>query len=135
MRSATRTAWSAVRTPSDRGTGRPAAASSRVVSSLSPAMSTASAEVLDVIVARMRRWWTPCPSCTSEYSLSRSHGMSRDTASSRIACVDVELRVGTDEVVDEAYGESAGGQTHALVDVPVDDVVLPTGAGAAGLAA
>jgi hypothetical protein len=88
MRPATRTAWSAVRTDSDRGTGRPAAASSRVVSSLSPAMSTASAEVLDVMVARILRWWTPCPSWTREYWLRRSHGMSRETASSRMACVE-----------------------------------------------
>ena len=88
MRLPARTACSTVRTASERGTGRPAAASSRVVSSLSPAMSTASADVFDVMVARMRRWWTPCPSCTRECSLSRSQGMSRETASSRIACVD-----------------------------------------------
>ena len=140
----TRTAWSAVRTDSDRGTGRPAAASSRVVSSLSPAMSTASAEVLEVIVARIRRWWTPWPSCTRECWFSRSQGMSRDTASSRIAWVDgpnavrsactqealelggeVELRLGLHEVVDEPYGQRPGGQADLLVDVPVDDVVLP----------
>ncbi len=55
---------------------------------MSLATSTAMAEVAEVIVARIRFWWTPCPSWTSEYSLSLIHGMSRDTASSTIACVD-----------------------------------------------
>ncbi len=87
IRRATDTAWSAVRTASALGTGRPADPRSLVVSSLSPAMSTASAEVFDVIVARMRWAWTPCPSCTREYWFSRCQGMSRDTASSRIAWV------------------------------------------------
>ena len=106
------------------------------------------------MVARMRCWWTPWPSCTSECSLSRSHGMSRDTASSRMACVDgpnavrcglqqeplqlgveVELRVGADQVVHQPDRQGAGGQADLLVDVPVDDVVLTRDAGAAGLAA
>ena len=144
-----------MRTDSDRGTGRPAAASSRVVSSLSPAMSTASAEVFDVIVARIRCWWTPCPSCTSECSLSRSHGMSRDTASSRIAWVDGPNAVrsacsrnrsssasksnsglGPHQVVDQPDREACRPRRPTLlVDVPVDDVVLTGDAGAAGLAA
>ena len=83
-----RTAWSAVRTDSCLGTGRPAAPSSRVVRSLSEAMSTAIALVAEVIVARIRFWCTPWPSWTSECSLSRIHGMSRETASSRMAWVD-----------------------------------------------
>ncbi len=144
IRSATATAWSTVRTDSWRGTGSPAAASSRVVRSLSEATSTAIALVADVIVARIRFWWTPWPSCTRECWLSRIHGMSRDIASSRIACVDgpnavrsarrmnslerlleVELGVRLDEVVDQAYGEPRRGQPDLLVDVPVDDVVAP----------
>ena len=75
-------------------------------------------------MARIRLAWTPWPSWTRECWLSRIHGMSRQTASSRIACVDgpnavrsarrmnasssavpVELRVGLDEVVDQSYGE------------------------------
>ncbi len=56
MRSAARTAADASRTGIDRGTGRPAAASSLLVSSLSLAMSVARAAVCDVIVARMRFW-------------------------------------------------------------------------------
>ena len=59
MRRAAATAPSAVRTVSCLGTGSPAEPSSRVVMSLSLAMSTASAPVLDVIVARMRWAWTP----------------------------------------------------------------------------
>ncbi len=39
--------------------------------------------------------------------------------------VPVELRVGLDEVVDQAYGEPGGGEADLLVDVPVDDVVAP----------
>ena len=93
-------------------------------------------------MARIRFSWTPWPSCTSECWLSRIHGMSRETASSRIACVDgpnavrsarrmnasqlrveVELGVGLDQVVDQAYGEPAGREADLLVDVPVDDVV------------
>ena len=56
--------------------------------SLSEAMSTAIDEVSDVMVARIRLAWTPWPSWTREYWLSRIHGMSRETASSTIACVD-----------------------------------------------
>ncbi len=56
--------------------------------SLSEAMSTAIEEVFDVMVARIRLAYAPWPSCTSECWLSRIHGMSRETASSRIACVD-----------------------------------------------
>jgi hypothetical protein len=55
---------------------------------LSLATSTAIADVFEVIVARIRFWWTPWPSWTSEYWLSRIQGMSRETASSRMACVD-----------------------------------------------
>jgi len=50
-------------------------------------MSTARAPVLEVIVARMRCWWTPWPSCTSDCSFSRIQGMSRLTASSTMAAV------------------------------------------------
>ena len=82
------TAWSAVRTDSCLGTGSPAAPSRRVVRSLSEAMSTAIAEVAEVIVARIRLAWTPWPSWTREYWLSRIQGMSRETASSTIACVE-----------------------------------------------
>ena len=49
--------------------------------------------------------------------------------------VEVELRVGLHQVVDQADRQGAGGQADLLVDVPVDDVVLPRDAGAAGLAA
>ena len=137
------TAWSAVRTDSCLGTGRPAAPSSRVVRSLSEAMSTAIEVVSEVMVARIRLAWTPWPSWTRECWLSRIHGMSRETASSRIAWVEgpnavrsarrmnasssalpVELRVGLDEVVDQAYGEPGGGEPDLLVDVPEDHVVV-----------
>src|SRR4029079_7766573 len=37
--------------------------------------------------------------------------------------VPVELGIGLDQVVDQAYGEPGGGQADVLVDVPVDDVV------------
>ena len=87
--------------------------------------------------------------------MSRIQGMSRLTASSRIAWVEgpnavrsarmmndsssslpVELRVGLDEVVDQAGREPAGGQADVLVDVAVDDVVVAGLAlHAAGLAA
>ena len=59
-----------------------------MVSFLSPAMSTASAEVDEVMVARIRRWYRPCPSWTSDWSLSRMKGMSRLTASSMSAWVE-----------------------------------------------
>ena len=78
----------------------------------------------EVIVARMRCWWTPWPNWTSEWRSRRMNGMSRQTASSMRAWVDgpeglplgepdepfqqrreVEEDlgiVGRDEVVDEA---------------------------------
>ena len=37
-------------------------------------------EVRPVTVAWMRCWYLPWPSCTSDWSLSRSHGMSRASA-------------------------------------------------------
>ncbi|OLT26244.1 hypothetical protein BJF82_04140 [Kytococcus sp. CUA-901] len=40
------------------------------------------------MVARMRWAWTPWPSCTKLALFSRIHGMSRDSASSRMACVE-----------------------------------------------
>ena len=154
MRVAAATAASALRTTSARGTGTPVAASSRFVSFLSDAMSTPSEPVPLVIVARMRFWWTPCPSWTSDCSLRRIEGMSRNAASSRIACVEgpkaeplgqqdealelggeVEVRFGLDEVVDEPHRELAGGDADGLLGVRVDDVVLARLAGAAGLAA
>ena len=46
------------------------------------------AEVCEVIVARIRCWWTPWPSWTSEWRSSRMNGMSRLTASSMSAWVD-----------------------------------------------
>ena len=58
------------------------------MSSLLLAMSTATEEVLEVMVARMRFWCTPWPSWTSEELFSRMKGMSRLTASSMIAWVD-----------------------------------------------
>ena len=88
MRFAAATAPSASRTTSERGTGTPVAASSRFVSFLSEAMSTPSDPVRLVIVARIRFWWTPWPSWTSDCSLSRIEGMSRSAASSRIAWVE-----------------------------------------------
>ena len=113
-----------------------------MVRSLSEAMSTAIALVAEVIVARIRLAWTPWPSWTREYWLSRIHGMSRrdglveDRLGRRAErralgaqderlelLLPVELRVGLDEVVDQAYGEPAGGEADLLVDVAVDDVV------------
>ena len=88
MRRAATTASSAVSTVSERGTGRPAANSSWLVSALSEAMSTAMELVREVIVARMRCWWTPWPSWTRECRSRRIQGMSRETASSMMACVD-----------------------------------------------
>ena len=55
---------------------------------LSLAMSTPIALVRLVIVARIRCWWTPWPSWTSEYLSSRMKGMSRLTASSMRAWVE-----------------------------------------------
>ena len=77
-----------MRTTSLRGTGSPAAARSWFVIFLSEAMSTASADVIDVIVARIRCWYFPWPSWISDRSLRRIHGMSRDAASSMIAWVE-----------------------------------------------
>ena len=71
IRRAEATAPSAERTVSCFGTGSPADARSLVVMSLSPAMSTASALVFEVMVARMRCWWTPWPSWTRLALLSR----------------------------------------------------------------
>ena len=71
-----------------RGTGRPMSCSTRFVSSLSCAISTAMALVWSVIVAWMRRRLRPKPSCTSERELSRRTGMPRRRASSTIAPVD-----------------------------------------------
>jgi hypothetical protein len=68
--------------------GQPAESSSRLVRLLSDATSTPIAEVSEVIVARMRCWWTPCPNWTSEWRSSRMNGMSRLTASSMSAWVD-----------------------------------------------
>ena len=58
------------------------------MSFLSPAMSTPSAGVSEVMVARMRRWYFPCPSWISDWSFKRIHGMSRLAASSRMAWVE-----------------------------------------------
>ena len=55
---------------------------------LSDATSTAIADVREVIVARIRCWWTPWPNWTSEWRSSRMNGMSRLTASSISAWVD-----------------------------------------------
>ncbi len=79
MRFAAATASSSERTTSLLGTGRPAEASSWFVIFLSPAMSTASALVKEVIVARIRCWYLPCPSWTSDCSFRRMNGMSRVT--------------------------------------------------------
>ncbi len=57
---------SSVSTTSARGTGSPAESSSRLVRLLSDATSTPMADVSEVIVARIRCWWTPCPNWTSE---------------------------------------------------------------------
>ena len=74
---------------SARGTGTPVAARSWLVSFLSDAMSTAIELVLQVMVARMRCWWTPWPSWTSEAGHSGgSTGCRAAPASSSSACVD-----------------------------------------------
>ena len=52
----------------------------RLVSSLSEAISTAMWRVSLVTVAWMRCWYLPWPSCTSEQSFRRIHGMSRASA-------------------------------------------------------
>ena len=133
----------------------PPSASSFVVRSLSLAMSTARAPVLEVIVARMRWAWTPWPSCTSEAELSRMKGMSRLTRlledgrrrraegdALGLAQEGVELRreveavLGLDEVVEQPDRELAGGDADRLVGVAVDDVVAAAHAlDRAGLAA
>ena len=138
----TATAWSAVRTDSCLGTGSPAAPSSRVVRSLSEATSTA-------IDAGLRGHRGPDPLLVDALA-ELDQGVlvepdPRDVAGDRLVedrlgrraerralgaqderlelRVEVELRVGLDEVVDQAYGEPAGGQPDVLVDVAVDDVV------------
>ena len=55
---------------------------------MSEATSTPMADVSEVIVARIRCWWTPWPNWTSECRSSRMNGMSRLTASSMSAWVD-----------------------------------------------
>ena len=79
---------SSLSTTSARGTGSPAESSSWLVRLLSDATSTPIADVREVIVARIRCWWTPCPNWTSECRSSRMNGMSRLTASSMSAWVD-----------------------------------------------
>ncbi len=125
-----------------------------MVSFLSEAMSTPSELVCEVIVARIRFWWTPWPSWTSDCSLSRIQGMSREAGlvedglrrgaeGGPLGAADellelgaeVELRVGLDQVVDQAHGQPSGGEAHALLGVREDDVVAPRLAGAARLAA
>jgi hypothetical protein len=59
-----------------------------LVSSLSLASSTAMCEVRPVTVAWMRCWYLPWPSCTSDWSLSRSHGMPRASAAFTSEAVD-----------------------------------------------
>ena len=62
------------------GTGRPAESRRRLVRLLSLAMSTRDARSSAmVIVARIRCWWTPWPSWTSEWRSRRMYGMSRLT--------------------------------------------------------
>ena len=115
-------------------------------------MSTARADVLDVMVARMRRWNFPCPSWTSDCSFSRIQGMSRLIASSISAWVEGpnarfsarRIRssrstrksnpvLGLDQVVDEPDGELPGLEPNLLLAVVVDDVVLTRAPGAARL--
>ena len=85
---ATSIASSTVRTTSPFGTGRPMLPITRLVSSLSCAISTAIELVRSVTVAWMRRRLRPRPSCTSERLLSRRTGMPRRRASSTMADVD-----------------------------------------------
>ena len=59
-----------------------------LVSSLSLASSTAMCGVRPVTVAWMRCWYVPWPSCTSDWSLRRSHGMSRASAARTSEAVD-----------------------------------------------
>ena len=113
-----------------------------MVRSLSEAMSTAIELVSQVIVARMRLAWTPWPSWTREYWLSRIHGMSRETASSTIACVEgpkavrSARRMKASRSVSQSKSgspstrwltrrtaSSPGLEADLLVDVAVDDVV------------
>ena len=126
------------------------------MSFLSDAMSTAMPPVRDVIVARIRCWWTPWPSWTRLNRSSRMYGMSRPAASSSSACVDGpnasrsasrisfsssamqvegDGRVARrDEVVDQPDGGLAGLDADLLLAVLEDHVVPAVLAGAAGLA-
>ena len=117
-------------------------------------MSTPIAVVRVVIVARIRCWWTPWPSWTSECRSSRMNGMSRLTASSMRAWVDGPKaersasrmsrsssaskskaeRGRVDQVVDEGDRDPAGLDPDRLLAELVDDVVLAVRPGRAGLA-
>ena len=124
------------------------------MTSLSPAMSTASAEVFDVIVARIRCWYLPHPSWTSDASFRRIHGMSRLAASSMMAWVEgPNARRSASRMSRSSSSrksKSSSGETRwftsrtasspaatpdALLPVPVDHVVAAGVAGAARLAA
>ena len=144
-----------LRTTSARGTGTPVAASSLFVSFLSDAMSTPSELVWLVMVARMRCWWTPWPSWTSDCVVQadrrdvaqrglveerlgrRAEGgaLGEQDELSRARRRKSKSGLGADEVVDQPHRQAPGGQADALLAVRVDDVVAPGLAGAARLAA
>ena len=148
-------ASSGERTTDARGTGTPVAARSWFVSFLSDAVSTAIELVLLVMVARMRCWWTPWPSWTSEALIQadprdvaqrglvderlrrRAEGGPLGEQDERLQLgAEVESLLGADEMVDEPHRQACpAARPTALLTERVDDVVAPGLAGAARLAA
>ena len=70
------------------------------------------------MVARIRFWWTPWPSWTSEAVFSRRYGMSRLTASSTIAWVDGPNAVRSPRMMNRSSSasksNSGSGSTRSL---------------------
>ena len=156
MRLAAATAPSSVSTRSARGTGRPAESSRRLVRLLSEAMSTPMADVCEVIVARIRCWWTPVPELDQRVAIQPDE---RDVATDRL--IDEGLRgrperlalgqpdeplqlrcevegerrvVRCHEMVDERDRHPARLEADRLLAVLEDAVVLPVLARRPGLA-
>ena len=139
---ATVAAWSSVRTTSGGGPGGRRRRSSRVVSSLSEAMSTASELVsrrhggadplrvdalpeLDerLLVETDPRDVARTPPRRGSPAWTGRRPCARPAGRSSRAPLEVERRVGLDEVVHQADGQAARGEANLLLDVAVDDVV------------